>query len=75
MASRKCASNDTEDTETIKKATDELTSSSSNWHSRLSANSTARRNAGDPGTGPSDPTGDQQKPGGEDVVDGEFKSV
>jgi molecular chaperone DnaK len=65
-----------EDTETIKKATEELTTVLQGiGAAAYQQTPPPAGDAGDPGAGPSDPTGDQQKPGGEDVVDGEFKSV
>ena len=66
----------TEDTETIKKATEELTTVLQGIGAAAYQQGTPPAGATeDPGTGPGDSTGGQQNPGGEDVVDGEFKSV
>ena len=65
-----------EDTETIKKATEELTTVLQGiGAAAYQQTPPPAGDAGDPGAGPSDSTGGEQKPGGEDVVDGEFKSV
>ncbi len=66
----------TEDTEAIKKSTEELTTVLQGIGAAAYQQGTPPTDApGDNGSGPADSAGEQQKPDGEDVVDGEFKSV